>query len=50
MIHGVGRDAAFIVRAIRERSALRGPAVDRSSSALADSPVAPQVGQVRVAR
>jgi putative flavoprotein involved in K+ transport len=50
MIHGVGRDAAFIVRAIRERSALRGPAVDRSSSSLAGSPVAPQVGQVRVAR
>jgi putative flavoprotein involved in K+ transport len=34
MIHGVGRDAAFIVRAIRERSTLRAFAVDRSSSSV----------------
>ena len=32
MIHGVGRDAAFIVRAIRERSAPRAFAVEASSS------------------
>jgi putative flavoprotein involved in K+ transport len=37
MIHGVGRDAAFIVRAIRERSTRRAVAVDRSSSSLEDS-------------
>jgi putative flavoprotein involved in K+ transport len=34
MIHGVGRDAAFIVRAIRERSIPRANAIDRSSSSL----------------
>ena len=37
MIHGVGRDAAFVVRAIRERSTVRALAVDRSSSSLEDS-------------
>ena len=37
MIHGVGRDAAFIVRTIRERSPLRALAGDRSSSPLEDS-------------
>ena len=37
MIHGVGRDAAFIVNAIRERSILRALAVDRSSSSWENS-------------
>ena len=37
MIHGVGRDAAFIVRAIRERSALRAVAADRVSSSSENS-------------
>jgi putative flavoprotein involved in K+ transport len=34
MIHGVGRDAAFIVRTIRERSTRRALAFDRSSTSL----------------
>ena len=37
MIHGVGRDAAFVVRAIRERDTLRGRAVDRASSSVENS-------------
>jgi putative flavoprotein involved in K+ transport len=39
MIHGVGRDAAFVVRAIRDRSTLRALTVDRSSSSLEHSRV-----------
>ena len=37
MIHGVGRDAALIVRAIRERSTRRAPSIERSSSSLENS-------------
>jgi len=37
MIHGVVRDAAFIVRTIRERSPLRALTGDRSSGPLEDA-------------